>query len=110
MTNIIDHPTASQPTCPPWCVDHKILADDPSQVIERVESHRAEAFWLRSTEDSPYSIAVMVSQLLADGRPYGDPSIALQTHPQSESTIPIGLSVRQARLVAEALLRFVEMG
>ena len=79
---------ASTP-CPPWCAQHRVDIDDPSQVRERVETHNAETFSLRPAEDRPSFVALTLSAMVEDGDPW-DPSIGLYTHPESPNTIPAG--------------------
>ena len=95
--------------CPDWCAHHKVDADDPSHVVEHVETHNAETFALRSAEDRPSLVAATLSAMVVDGDPW-DPQIGLHTRPESPDTVPAGLSVRQARMLGEALLRFAEHG
>jgi hypothetical protein len=57
--------------------------------------------------DESYLVAITMHQMAADGDPW-DPGFGLYLGPENPETVPIGLDVRQARTLAEGMLRLVE--
>ena len=87
------------PTCPPWCTDHK--------TGNYGDSCKSDPWVLSREGHAGRMVGIYLSACDHENGDAGDPGIGLWAWPDSPSTIPLGLTIDEARALAEKLAEMV---